>query len=311
MKRALITGGAGFIGSHLADKLLNNGWNVTAVDRVVMSGMIDHIESKEFSFVRCDITDTDDLAEISKGIDHVFHLAANSDIRSGGKDPRLDLCNTFMTTRSVLDAMVRNDIPKLFFSSTSAVYGDKRGVFLNEDTGDLRPISYYGAAKLASEALIHAYSYMNSIDALIFRFPNVVGPRLTHGVIFDFMKKLKADPSKLEILGNGLQKKQYIHVLDLVNGISMLSENMQKGVSLYNVSTESFTTVDEIAAIVCEGMGLKNVRFEYTGGDVGWKGDVPSFEYDITKMKRTGWTYRYDSTDAVRETVDCLNKLNI
>lgn len=308
MKKALITGGGGFIGSHLADRLLAEGWRVTTVDRIGREDawVLGHINSSHFDHVKCDITNAEEFTEISKGADHVFHLAANSDIRSGGRDPSVDMNNTLMTTRSVLDAVIRNRIPKLFFSSTSAVYGDKRNVSLNEETGDLRPISYYGAAKLASEALIHAYSYMNGFDALIFRFPNVVGPRLTHGVIFDFVKKLKADPTRLEILGDGMQRKQYIHVLDLVDAISMLSAKMKKGVELYNVSTESFTTVNEIAEIVCGRMGLRNVKFEYTGGQVGWKGDVPSFEYDIAKIKRTGWKYRYNSTETVRETVNSL-----
>jgi len=309
MKKALITGGGGFIGSHLADRLLSDGWDVTAVDRMDLKkcGTLDHIDSKDFRFIRCDVTDTEHLTEISKDVDHVFHLAANSDIRSGGQDPSVDLGSTFMTTRSVLDAMTANGITKLFFSSTSAVYGDKQNTALNEETGDLRPISYYGAYKLASEAVINAYSYMSGIDALIFRFPNVVGPRLTHGVIFDFINKLRADPTRLEILGDGKQRKQYIYVTDLVDGISVLSQDMPNGVSLFNVSTESFTTVNEIADIVCKRMGLRNVRFDYTGGPSGWKGDVPSFEYDISKIKRTGWKYRYNSTDAVRETVRSLD----
>jgi UDP-glucose 4-epimerase len=309
MRKALITGGGGFIGSHLADRLLSDGWDVTVIDRTDLKkcGTLDHIGSKNFHFITCDVNDTERLTKVSKGIDHVFHLAANSDIRNGGRDPSVDLGSTFMTTRSVLDAMVANGISKLFFSSTSAVYGDKQNTALNEETGDLRPISYYGAYKLASEAVINAYSYMNGIDALIFRFPNVVGPRLTHGVIFDFINKLRADPTRLEILGDGKQKKQYIHVTDLVDGISMLSRDMPNGVSLFNVSAESFTTVNEIADIVCERMGLRNVRFDYTGGPTGWKGDVSSFEYDISKIKRTGWKYRYNSTDAVRETVRGLD----
>jgi UDP-glucose 4-epimerase len=304
MRKALITGGAGFIGGHLVDRLLADGWEVTAVDRIGVDGRVD---DPNFHFVKCDITDAEELTEISKGADHVFHLAANSDIRSGERDPDLDLRSTFMTTRSVLDAMAANGISKLFFPSTSAVYGDKHGKILNEETGDMRPISYYGAYKLASEAIIHSYSFMMSIDALIFRFPNVIGPRLTHGVIFDFVNKLKADATKLEILGDGMQRKQYIHVSDLINGISMLSYDMPRGVGLYNISAESSTTVNEIADIVCARMGLPDVEYRYTGGRAGWKSDVPSFEYDISKMKRTGWTYRYSSTDAVRETVKSLD----
>jgi len=307
MRKALITGGAGFIASHLADRLLADGWDVTAVDRVGRkeSGALGHIDSKDFHFIKCDITDVKDLTEISKDTDHIFHLAANSDIRESGPDT--DLSSTFMTTRSVLEAMATNNIPRLFFSSTSAVYGDKRSTVLKEETGDLRPVSYYGAAKLASEAFIHAYSHRKRFDALILRFPNVVGPRLTHGVIFDFVNKLKADPARLEILGNGKQRKPYIHVSDLINGIAMLSYNMPKGSDLFNMSAESSTTVDEIAGIVCRRMNLKDVKFEYTGGEVGWEGDVPTYEYDISKIKRTGWKYRYSSTEAIKETVKGIN----
>jgi UDP-glucose 4-epimerase len=202
--------------------------------------------------------------------------------------------------------MTANRIRKLFFASTSAVYGDKRNITISEGEGDLRPISYYGASKLASEAMIHSYSHMNGIDALILRIPNVVGPGMTHGVIFDFVNKLRRDPTKLEILGNGKQRKHYIHISDLMSAISTLSYDISGGVKIFNLSAESSTTVDEIAAIVCDVMGLKNVRFEYTGGESGWKGDVPSFEFDISKIKRTGWKCRYSSTEAVREAARSL-----
>ena len=301
--RVLVTGGGGFIASHLADRLLADGWYVTSADRIDIRTCktLDHIDSRNFNFVKCDVTDLKELTEISKNTDHVFHLAANSDIKES--TPDIDLRNTFMTTKTVLEAMAANKIKRLFFSSTSAVYGDKGNAVLNEETGDLRPVSFYGAAKLASEAIIHVYSYREQINALIFRFPNVVGPRLTHGVIFDFVNKLKKDPTTLEILGDGKQRKPYIHVHDLVTAIATLSDEMNNGVELFNLSAESSTTVDEIADIVCERMGLSNVRYEYTGGPTGWKGDVPAYEYDISKIKRTGWKYRYSSTEAVRETV--------
>ena len=274
------------------------------------TGTLDNLlDNVDFNFVKADISADGEFVKISKKADIIFHLAANSDIRNGGKDPEMDFKDTLLTTKSVLDAMVHNNIKKLFFSSTSAVYGERPNIVLKEDTGDLRPISYYGAAKLASESLIHAYSYMNSFDSIIFRFPNVVGPRLTHGVIFDFIRKLRYDQTRLEILGDGLQKKQYIHVHDLVNGICMLANENMHGVEIYNISTESFTTVNEIAKIVCDRMNLKNVKFEYTGGPVGWKGDVQSFEYDITKIKRAGWMYRYNSTDAVKEAVNSMDDL--
>jgi len=304
-KMAIITGGSGFIAGHLAERLMSDGWSVTAVDRFVPKaetfGAI--FDNDRFDFVKADISDGAQFTDLAKDAKMIFHLAANSDTR-GAAD--VNFRDTLLTTKSVLDAMVKNGIRRLFFSSSSAVYGERPDVVLTEDAGGLKPVSYYGASKLASESLIHAYSNMNSISSLIFRFPNVVGPRMTHGVIFDFIRKLKCDPKKLEILGNGMQKKQYIHVRDLINGICMLVNKDLKSTEIYNISTESSTSVDEIARIVCDRMGLKNVMFEYTGGPVGWKGDVRSFALDISKIKRAGWTYRYNSTDAVTETIKNL-----
>jgi UDP-glucose 4-epimerase len=307
MKKALITGGTGFIGGHLAHQLLTDGWEVTAVDRapIKKGDLLNNIDNKKFHFMNCDVSDNEEFIEVSKNIDQVFHLAANSDVSVS--DPHTDIRDTFMTTVSVLDAMTANRIRKLFFASTSAVYGDKRNVTISEEEKDLRPISYYGASKLASEAMIHSYSHMNGIDALILRVANVVGPRMTHGVIFDFVNKLKRDQTKLEILGDGKQRKHYIHVSDMMSAVSMLSYDISDGVKIFNLSAGSSTTVDEIAAIVCDAMGLKDVRFEYTGGESGWKGDVPSFEFDISKIKRTGWKCRYSSTEAVRETLKNLD----
>lgn len=305
--KAFVTGGAGFIASHLNDVLLTDGWDVTAVDYIDKPVNIAHLEDNEhFTYVKTNATDAKQLTELSKGHDFVFHLAANSDIQLGGRNPDVDFNNTFLTTRSVLEAMRVNDIKNLFFSSTSAVYGEKPGEILNETTGDLKPISYYGACKLASEALISAYTYMNSFNSLVFRFPNVVGPRLTHGVIFDFIKKLDADQSRLEILGDGRQSKQYVYALDLVDGIYAFSKKMESGMNIYNVSTESFTTVNQIADIICRKLGLTDVKYDYTGGKCGWRGDVPSFDYDVSKAKRHGWKYRYNSTESVERTVDSV-----
>lgn len=307
MKRVLVTGGAGFIPSHLEDLLIEKGCEIVSVDISENCGNIEHLmDRKDFQFFRMDVNDTDSLAEVSKGCDMVFHMAANSDIRAGGQDPKVDYEMTFSTTRSVMETMLRNGIRNVFFSSTSAVYGDMKGK-LNETTGGLRPISYYGAYKLASEAIISSYAYMNDLNALVFRFPNVVGPRLTHGVIFDFIKKLDKDPEHLEILGDGRQNKQYVYVKDLVKGIVGFSENMGQGYELYNISTDSFTDVNTIAGLVCERLGLKDVKYTYTGGTCGWKGDVSSFEYDVSKAKSKGWSYEFDSTGAVRETLRNLD----
>ena len=305
MSKVVVTGGAGFIPSHLEDILVEKGHDIISVDMIEKEKChnIEHLMDRDnFDYVQMDITDTESFVKLTRDCDFIYHLAANSDIQNGGQNPSIDYNNTFQTTRSVCEAMMKNDIENMFFSSTSAIYGDIKGQ-LNEKTGGLRPISYYGAFKLASEAMISSYSYMNDFNALVFRFPNVIGPRLTHGVIFDFIRKLKKDPKRLQILGNGKQNKQYVYVTDLVKGIADFSERIEKGYSLYNVSTESFTDVNTIADLVCKRLGLDDVRYEYTGGECGWKGDVPSFEYDVSKAKKRGWKYSFDSTESVRETL--------
>lgn len=189
-------------------------------------------------------------------------------------------------------------------ASTSAVYGEMLDVKLTETTGGIKPVSYYGGAKLASEALISSYVSMCDMNVVIFRFPNVIGPRLTHGAVFDFIRKLRKNPHSLEILGNGTQCKPYIYVLDLVEAIVRLTEDFKPGEDIYNISVESEgTTVTHIAEIVVDVLGLSNVKFEYTGGDRGWKGDVPRFSYDISKVLSTGWKPKHTSDEAVRQTV--------
>ncbi len=306
--KVVVTGGAGFIPSHVEDILVSKGYDVTAVDVIDRKDChnISHLfDRPNFSYVRADASDVDSMVKATEGCEFVYHMAANSDIRNGGKDPSIDFNKTFLTTRATLEAMRVNGIKKLFFSSTSAVYGDRKGL-LDENTGGLQPISYYGSCKMASESLISSYAYMNDFDALIFRFPNVIGPRLTHGVIFDFIGKLKRDPTKLQILGDGKQNKQYVYVLDLVKGICDFADRIEKGVNVYNVSTESFTDVNAIADLVCERMGLEP-EYQYTGGSTGWKGDVSSFAYNVEKAKARGWKYEFDSTGSVRETLRTLD----
>lgn len=297
--RALVTGGAGFIAKHLEKRLLNDGWKVVSVD-ILNQNTSCFEDNDNFTFQRLDATDTKELAEISKGCDTVFHLAANTDIRLTNALPALEFERTFLTTRSVLECMRTNHIKKLFFSSSSAVYGIKDGL-LREDMGYLRPVSYYGSYKLASESLIKTYSAINDIDALIFRLPNVVGPNMTHGVVFDFINKLIEDPKRLEILGNGEQEKQYSYVTDVVNGIMNFLKRT-RDIELYNISNDSSITVNEIANIVCEKMKVEPT-YEYTGGDTGWEGDVPRYMFDVSKARAKGWTFKYDSETAVKKSV--------
>ncbi len=306
--KALVIGGAGFIGSHLCDALIEEGNEVICFDNFSL-GKRDNIyhlsNNASFRLYEKDASIEAELEEVfeKEKPDYVFHLAANSDIQASASNPEVEYKNTYTTTFQILSAMRKYNVKKLFFASTSAVYGDKRDVKLDENTPNLAPISYYGAAKLGSEALISAFSYMNDIDVLVFRFPNVIGPRLTHGVIYDFMNRLKADPENLRILGDGNQTKPYVYVLDLVEAIMKFKDTVFEGIKLYNVGVESATSVTKIADIVCEEMGLKNVKYTYTGGEGGWKGDVPKFSYCIDKIHNAGWHAKFTSDEAVRETV--------
>lgn len=304
----LVAGGAGFIGSHLIDQLLAGGNKVICADKLIMGDRnIEHLKGNaDFKFYNMELADQKNVDRIfaENKIDAVYHLAANSDIQKGGREPSIDFNDTLLTTRALLEGMRKADVKKLFFASTSAVYGEMLDVELTETTGGLMPVSYYGGAKLASEALISSYVSMCDMSAVIFRFPNVIGPRLTHGAVFDFIRKLRKNPEELEILGNGTQCKPYIYVLDLVEAIVKLTQDFKTGEAVYNISvTSPGTTVTHIAEIVVEELGLKDVRFAYTGGDRGWKGDVPRFSYDISKVLATGWKPKHTSDEAVRQTV--------
>lgn len=311
----LVAGGAGFIGSHLIDSLLAEGHTVICADKLIMGKQnISHLEENPaFKFYDYELADQELVDRIfaENKIDAVCHLAANSDIQKGGKEPSIDFNDTFLTTRALLEGMRKANVKKMFFASTSAVYGEMLDVELTETTGGLMPVSYYGGAKLASEAVISSYVSMCDMSVVIFRFPNVIGPRLTHGVIFDFIKKLQKNPHELEILGNGTQCKPYIYVHDLVEAIVLLTKEFNPGEIVYNLSVNSEgTTVTRIAEIVVEELELENVKFAYTGGDRGWKGDVPRFKYDISKVLSTGWTPKHTSDEAVRQTVrDAVAKM--
>lgn len=308
--KVMVAGGAGFIGSHLIDALLAQGDDVVCVDNFFIGARenIAHLHGNpHFKFYEQDLTDLDRMLKIfqAEQVEYVFHLAANSDIQASAQNPMIEYKNTYSTTFILLECMRLCGVKKLFFASTSAVYGEQMGVEVSEDAVALKPISYYGGAKLGSEGIISSFAYMNDMSVLVFRFPNVIGPRLTHGVIFDFVKRLKADPTHLRILGDGTQSKPYIYVMDLVDAI-MRFKDVEKGITLYNVGVETQTSVTRIAEIVCEKMGLPEIPFEYTGGRGGWKGDVPVFAYNLDKIHAAGWRASMTSDEAVAKTVEMV-----
>ena len=307
----LVAGGAGFIGSHLCDALLSKNNTVIVADKLIMgSKNIEHLsQNTRFKFYEMELANQDNVDKLfgDNKIDIVYHMAANSDIQKSANDTSIDFNDTLLTTRVLLESMRKNNVKNIFFASTSAVYGEMPDIVLNEETGGLKPVSYYGGAKLASEALISSYVSMCDMNAVIFRFPNVIGPRLTHGVVYDFVKKLRNNPKELEILGNGTQCKPYIYVTDLVNAIVKLTEQFEPGVDVFNISVMSEgTSVTHIAEIVVDVLGLSDVEFKFTGGDRGWKGDVPRFKYDISKVLAIGWKPEYTSDEAVRKATQSL-----
>lgn len=299
----LITGGAGFIGSHLCDRLLSEGNNITVIDNLVLGTKenIKHLaDCEQFKFVEGDVLDDALMDKLFSegGFEMVYHLAANSDIQKGGRDPEVDYNLTFNTTFHLLQMMKKHEVKKLFFASTSAIFGEATG-FIGENYGPLQPVSNYGAGKLASEAFISAFSSTYNIQTWITRFPNVVGERFTHGVIFDFIKKLKSNPEELEVLGNGMQCKPYIYVKDLIDGIQFVINNAHDRFNVYNLGPDSRTFVKEIAQMVIEEMRL-SAEIRYTGGDRGWVGDVPEFKYNLEKVNALGWKTSKTSNEAVR-----------
>ena len=306
--RVFVTGGAGFIGSHLVDALVEKGYVVTVYDNL-SSGRMDfiehHIGKKNFSFIEADLLDQKKLRECLEGYDVVFHLAANPDVRLGVEKPDVAK-QDIIATYNLLDVMRLKNVKRIVFSSSSTVYGETPPIPLSEDYGPLLPISVYGAAKLASEGLVSSFCHTFDMQAWIFRFANVVGLRCTHGVIFDFINKLRKNPKELEILGDGRQRKSYLYVSDCVDGMLFGFENAKDQINLFNLGSDGATEVNRIAEMVVDEMKLKDVRFKYTGGKRGWKGDVPRFQFDISKIKKLGWMPRYDSDDAVRMAIKDL-----
>jgi UDP-glucose 4-epimerase len=305
-ERFFIAGGAGFIGSHFVDRLLA----VPDVDHVTVydnysSGRrwhhAAHDDDPRFTAVEGDVRDLDGLRDAMAGDDVVIHLASNPDIAAATTNPAIDFDLGTVLTHYVLEAMRLTSARRILYASGSGIYGDLGHLEVHEDHGPLQPVSTYGASKLAGEGLVCAYVAMFGLTACVFRFGNVVGSRQTHGVGFDFVRRLRKDPTHLAILGDGSQTKSYIDVGDVVSAVLLAHRSTSRPYRAYNVATGDAITVREIARLAVEVLGLDaaTVRFDYTGGDRGWKGDVPVVRLDTRRIRETGWRPSAGSAEAL------------
>jgi UDP-glucose 4-epimerase len=298
VQKILVTGGAGFIGSHLVDRLVTDGYEVTVFDNLSSGNkkyIESHLDKPDFTFLEGDLLDEPALNKACSGMDMVYHVAANPDVRLGAENTKVHFDQNIRATYNLLEAMRKNEVHNLAFTSTSTVYGEATVMPTPEDYGPLVPISLYGASKLACEALITSYSHTFDMNCWLFRFANIIGSRSNHGIIFDFINKLRANPRSLEILGDGKQSKSYLHVSECVKAILFAVENSRDTVNIFNIGSEDTVRATEIGEIVAEEMGFQDVEFTYTGGSRGWKGDVPKMQLGVNKLINLGWKPEIDS----------------
>lgn len=306
--RYFVTGGAGFIGSHLVDGLIAAfpRDQVIAFDNLSTGKKIFLHEAQRSGRVKLiigDLLNSKSIQRAISGCEFVFHLAANPDISLSVKNPRIDFEQGIITTHNLLEAMRKKGINKIAFSSSSVVYGEPTQIPTPEDYGPLTPISIYGASKLSGEGLISAYRHMFGFQAWIFRFPNVIGPRATHGVIYDFLKKLRKNPKELLILGNGKQEKSYLYVSDCVRAMLFCILKSKERLNIFNLGSKTIIQVNDIAKTVIDSLGLKNVKISYSGGSRGWKGDVPRMNLSLDKLCQLGFKQNFTAKQALRNTI--------
>jgi UDP-glucose 4-epimerase len=312
-RRVCVVGGAGFIGGHFVDRLLGDAdtERVSVYDNF-SSGrewhLGSHADDGRLSVVRADVADLESLVVAVAGHDAIIHLASNPDIAAAVAHPAIDFDQGTRLTHHVAEAARRSQVPLVLYASGSGVYGDLGETEAHEDHGPLVPTSTYGASKLAGEALLASYAAMFGVTVRAFRFGNVVGPRQTHGVGFDFVRRLIDDPSRLTILGDGRQSKSYIHVEDVMEAVLLAGSATDESYRVFNVATGDYATVTDIAIIATEVLGLEpgGTRFDYTGGDRGWKGDVPVVRLDTSRIRELGWSNRRSSAKALRDSMAAM-----
>lgn len=306
-----IIGGAGFIGSHFTEFLLSEGHQVTVIDNFC-SGTESHIrpffEHVNFKLETLNVEETQVLIKAISGVDTIIHLASNPDIAAAALNPRIDFTQGTVLTESVAEAARISKIKTVLYASGSGVYGDAGNQILSE-TSPLDPISTYGASKLAGEALLASYSFMFGIRTLAFRFANVVGGMQTHGVGYDFLQKLTINGSELSILGDGTQSKSYVHISDIISGVLLAHKKNNKANDVFNISTDDSLTVNEIAraAINVCNLDINNVELKYSGGNRGWKADVPIVKLSADKIKNLGWRPKFSSKTAMERALQDMH----
>jgi UDP-glucose 4-epimerase len=306
--RSFIAGGAGFIGGHLTRTLLSRPNQQVVVFDNLSSGDVSHLgglhDDPRLNLIEADLQDLERVIEAMRDSDHIYLFAANPDVAAAVEDPGVDFWQGTYLTHNVIEAARITGVPRITYASGSGVYGDSAERELDELFGPLTPVSTYGASKLGCEAMLAAYAHMFGIHAVAFRFANVVGAQQTHGVTYDFVRRLREEPTKLRILGDGKQSKSYIHVSDVVAAMLTLTDRGWDGFAVFNAGTGEHVSVTEIAELVSARMGLTDVRYEYAGGARGWKGDVPVVRFRSSKLAALGWRPRHSSIEALLDSID-------
>ena len=308
--KAFVSGGAGFIGSNLVDRLLDLGHEVTVYDNL-STGLLQFSEyAREFDcfrLVKGDLLDEDSLSEAITGHEFVFHLAANADVRFGTEHPRRDLEQNTIVTYNILEAMRNHGIRKVAFASTGSVYGEATVIPTPEGAPFPIQTSLYAASKLAGEGMIAAYCEGFGFQSWIFRFVSILGERYTHGHVFDFYRKLKQNPSRLKVLGNGKQRKSYLYIQDCIDAILLALEKSNESVNVLNLGVDGYCEVNDSIGWICEELGV-TPKLEYSGGDRGWIGDNPFIFLDTSKIRDLGWKPKLSIQDGVLKTIQYLKK---